>query len=77
MKLRRLKPSSSHSSLGADLNLKDTDGRTALDAAKQLRYPSVVDFLVEKGAKAGVPAPGGRGGRGGRGGGRGPAPPNR
>ena len=25
--------------LGADLNLVDTDGRTALDAAKALRYP--------------------------------------
>ncbi len=57
--------------MGADLNLVNTDGRTALDAAKALRYPSVVDFLTEKGAKAGAPAatPGGRGGgRGGRGG---------
>jgi ankyrin repeat protein len=58
--------------LGADLNLVNTDGRTALDAAKALRFQSVVDFLVEKGAKAGAPsaAPGGRGGggRGGRGG---------
>jgi ankyrin repeat protein len=50
--------------LGADLNLVNTDGHTALDAAKALRYQSVVDFLVEKGAKAGVPsaAPAGRGG---------------
>jgi ankyrin repeat protein len=50
--------------LGADLNLVNTDGHTALDAAKTLRYQSVVDFLVEKGAKAGVPsaAPAGRGG---------------
>ncbi len=38
---------------GADLNLANTDGRTALDAAKALRYPSVVDFLSEKGAKPG------------------------
>ncbi|MCU1335739.1 MAG: hypothetical protein JWO19_1320 [Bryobacterales bacterium] len=51
--------------LGADLNLANTDGRTALDAAKALKYDSVVNFLVEKGAKAGAPsAPAGRGGRG-------------
>jgi len=52
--------------LGADVNLANTDGRTALDAAKALRYQSVVDFLVAKGAKAGVPSaiPAGRGGRG-------------
>jgi ankyrin repeat protein len=52
--------------LGADLNLINTDGRTALDAAKALRFQSVVDFLVAKGAKAGNPsaAPAGRGGRG-------------
>jgi ankyrin repeat protein len=57
--------------LGADLTLANTDGRTALDAAKGLRYESVVNFLAEKGAKAGAPsaAPAGRGGgRGGRGG---------
>jgi len=50
--------------LGADLNLMNTDGRTALDAAKGLKYQSVVDFLVAKGAKAGVPSatPAGRGG---------------
>jgi ankyrin repeat protein len=54
--------------LGADVNLVNTDGRTALDAAKALRFESVVKFLEEKGAKAGIPsaAPGGRGGRGGR-----------
>ena len=52
--------------LGADLNLINTDGRAALDAAKALRFQSVVDFLVAKGAKAGNPsaAPAGRGGRG-------------
>lgn len=51
--------------LGADLNLTNTDGRTALDAAKGLRMESVINFLVEKGAKAGAPSatPGGRGGR--------------
>jgi ankyrin repeat protein len=54
--------------LGGDLNLVNTDGRSALDAAKALRYQPVVDFLVEKGAKASAPAaPAGRGGRGGRG----------
>jgi ankyrin repeat protein len=59
--------------LGADLNLANTDGRTALDAARALRYQSVIDFLVENGAKAGTGGsgggrggPGGRGGRGGR-----------
>ncbi len=64
---------------GADLNIANTDGRTALDAANGLRYKSVVDYLTEKGAKAGTGGgAGGRGGRGGggaRGGGRGaPAP---
>jgi ankyrin repeat protein len=52
--------------LGADLNVANTDGRTALDAARALRYNTVVNYLVEKGAKAGTGgnAPG-RGGRGG------------
>src|SRR5215471_10816066 len=55
--------------LGADVNVANTDGRTALDAAKALRYQSVADFLIEKGAKAGT---GGSGsGRGGAGRGRG------
>ena len=39
---------------GADLNVANTDGRTALDAAKNLRYASVVDYLTERGAKAGT-----------------------
>jgi ankyrin repeat protein len=52
--------------LGSDLNTANTDGRTALDAAKALRYDSVVAFLTEKGAKAGAGNP-----AGGRGGGRG------
>ncbi|HSP66727.1 MAG TPA: ankyrin repeat domain-containing protein [Bryobacteraceae bacterium] len=52
--------------LGADLNIANTDGRTALDAAKGLRYESVINFLTEKGAKAGTgAAPAGRGGRSG------------
>lgn len=49
--------------LGADVNLADSDGRTALDAAKTLRYASVVEFLVSKGAKPGTgaaPAPRGK-----------------
>jgi ankyrin repeat protein len=40
--------------LGVDVNASNTDGRTALDAAKTLRYDSVVDFLVEKGATPGT-----------------------
>jgi ankyrin repeat protein len=40
--------------MGVDLNVADTDGRTALDAARTLRYESVVKFLVDKGAKAGA-----------------------
>jgi hypothetical protein len=47
---------------GADLNLANTDGRTALDAAKALKFDSVIKFLVENGAKAGTGASaGGRG----------------
>ncbi len=41
--------------LGVDINATTADGRTALDAAKALRYQSVVDFLAQKGAKAGAP----------------------
>jgi len=37
--------------LGVDVNAANTDGRTALDAAKALGFGSVVQFLVEKGAK--------------------------
>jgi ankyrin repeat protein len=37
--------------LGVDINAVNTDGRTALDAAKTLRYDTVVKFLIEKGAK--------------------------
>jgi ankyrin len=40
--------------LGVDVNAANTDGRTALDAAKALEYDSVVEFLVSKGAKSGA-----------------------
>jgi ankyrin len=42
--------------LGVDVNAANADGRTALDAAKTLKYDSVVAFLVEKGARAGTGA---------------------
>jgi ankyrin repeat protein len=38
--------------LGIDVNAADTDGRTALAAAKALNYNEVVKFLTEKGAKS-------------------------
>src|SRR5262249_16241416 len=40
--------------LGVDVNVANTDGRTALDAARQLRYDSVIKLLTDKGAKAGT-----------------------
>ena len=40
--------------LGVDLNVANDDGRTALDAAQQSKFESVVKFLVEKGAKPGT-----------------------
>src|SRR5262249_55157071 len=39
---------------GVDVNVANTDGRTALDAARALKYQSVVDSLVEKGARSGT-----------------------
>jgi ankyrin repeat protein len=36
---------------GVDVNAADTDGRTALAAAKGLKYASVVAYLTEKGAR--------------------------
>jgi ankyrin repeat protein len=50
--------------LGVDINAESAQGRTALDAAKTLRFASVVDYLTGLGAKAGsAPQPGpGRGG---------------
>jgi ankyrin repeat protein len=41
--------------LGIDLNATNVDGRTALDAARLLKYDSVVKFLEERGASAGTP----------------------
>ena len=52
--------------LGSDLNVANTDGRTALDGAKALKYDSVVNFLVEKGAKPGTGNSGRGAGRAGR-----------
>jgi len=40
--------------LGVDVNAANTDGRTALDAAKTAKYESVVAFLVEHGARPGI-----------------------
>ena len=40
--------------LGVDVNAANTDGRTALDAARALKYEAVVKLLVEKGAKPGA-----------------------
>ncbi len=40
---------------GVDVNTANTTGSTALDAAKALRYDTVVKFLIEKGAKSGRP----------------------
>lgn len=37
---------------GVDVNAADLDGRTALDAARALKYERVVNFLVEKGARS-------------------------
>ena len=49
--------------LGSDLNTANTDGRTALDGAKALRYKSVIDYLTANGAKAGTGAAPARGSR--------------
>jgi ankyrin repeat protein len=40
--------------LGVDVNAANTDGRTALDAAKALKYATVVKVLVENGAMSGT-----------------------
>jgi ankyrin repeat protein len=39
--------------LGIDVNAANTDGRTALDAAKAARLEAVVKLLVDNGARAG------------------------
>jgi hypothetical protein len=41
---------------GVDLNARNTDGRTALDAARALKLESVVAFLTERGARTGAAA---------------------
>jgi ankyrin repeat protein len=40
--------------LGVDVNAANTDGRTALDAAQALKYPTVITFLVQHGARPGT-----------------------
>ena len=40
--------------LGIDVNAANTDGRTALDAARALKWEAVAAYLVSKGAKPGV-----------------------
>jgi ankyrin repeat protein len=42
---------------GADVNLANTDGRTALDAARALKFERVASFLVEHGARPGTSKP--------------------
>jgi ankyrin repeat protein len=39
---------------GIDLNTANTDGRTALDAARALQFDSVVTFLLDRGARPGT-----------------------
>jgi ankyrin repeat protein len=43
--------------LGVDINAANTDGRTALDGARLLKFDSVVKFLTEKGARSSGKAP--------------------
>ena len=40
--------------LGIDVNARNTDGRSALDAAQALKFETVVSYLVSKGAKPGA-----------------------
>ena len=39
---------------GADVNAADTDGRTALDAARALKFERVAAFLIEHGGRTGT-----------------------
>ena len=39
--------------LGADVNAADFDGRTALDAATDWTYETVIEYLAERGARSG------------------------
>jgi ankyrin repeat protein len=48
---------------GVELNVANTDGTTALDGARALKYESVVAYLAEKGAKPGTGGGRGRGPR--------------
>jgi ankyrin repeat protein len=38
---------------GVDVNAVNSDGRTALDAARALKFESVVKFLIDRGARSG------------------------
>jgi ankyrin repeat protein len=40
--------------LGVNVNAANIDGRTALDSARVLKFESLINFLVEKGAKPGA-----------------------
>jgi ankyrin repeat protein len=39
---------------GIDLNVQNVDGRTALDAARAVKFERVAAFLIERGARAGA-----------------------
>jgi ankyrin repeat protein len=39
---------------GVDVNAVNTDGRTALDAARALKFERVAAFLLEHGARPGI-----------------------
>jgi ankyrin repeat protein len=39
---------------GVDVNAVNTDGRTALDAVRALKFERVAAFLLEHGARAGT-----------------------
>jgi ankyrin repeat protein len=41
--------------LGADMNVRSTDGRTALDSARAQKYAAVAAFLEARGAAAKSP----------------------
>jgi ankyrin repeat protein len=40
---------------GGDVNAANTDGRTALDAARALKFERVAAFLEARGARPGTP----------------------
>ena len=39
---------------GVDVNLENTDGRTALDAARAQKFERVAKFLIDHGARPGI-----------------------